>query len=118
MGSWTFRSQSHASLQLAFSGEAGASRLREHIEPLLTQIIERARNEKAVRADFTATDVALISRAVSELAGRIPEVGAGVARRHLEPFLKGVAPTPYPRPTPPPLSDAAFESWMRGDSRD
>lgn len=108
-----FQSQSRAFRQLMFAGNDHAAALRERVEPLLTGIIERAKSEGAIRADFAATDIALLTRSASEIATTLPGVGADLARRHLELLLKGLTPTPDPAAVPPPLRDDRFGDWMR-----
>nr|WP_241740072.1 MULTISPECIES: TetR/AcrR family transcriptional regulator [Microbacterium] len=93
--------------------EHGAEHLRAEIEPLLSAIIDRAKAEQAVRADFTATDIPLLTHAIADIATRMPGIGAELARRHLELLIKGLAPTPDDVPVPAPLPDARFGEWLR-----
>ncbi|CDK00212.1 putative TetR-family transcriptional regulator [Microbacterium sp. C448] len=94
--------------------EQDAARLRAEVEPLLTGIVERAKREGTVRADFAATDIPILTHTISRVATSTPGFGPELARRHLELLIKGLGPTPDETPVPPPLADSAFPDWMRG----
>ncbi|MEQ6899225.1 helix-turn-helix domain-containing protein [Microbacterium sp. KR10-403] len=105
---------SRAQQQLLFSTEApDAGVLRTEVEPRLTAIIERAKAEGAVRADFAATDVPVLTHAVTDAATRLPDGGRELAVRHLELLLKGLAPGEDEVPIPPPLPDERFAQWLQ-----
>lgn len=108
------QSQSRAVKQLFYGGAEPAARLlRERVEPLLTELVERAKLEGRVRADFAATDIPILTHAISGTAHAMPGRGEELARRHLELVLKGMSATNDPHPVPPPLPDDAFIEWMR-----
>ncbi len=110
----TMQSASRAMPQIMFDhADEGASLLRERIEPLLTGIVERAKAEGAVRSDFAATDIPILTHAVSAIAASMPNGGADLARRHLELLWKGIAATPDEAPVPSPLADDDFAEWLR-----
>lgn len=91
-----------------------ARQLRERIEPLLTAIIQRARTEGAVRDDFAATDIPIITRAISSVSvGTTQEAGKRIARRQVELFLRGIGPIQHDDPIPPPLHDDEFAGWLK-----
>jgi AcrR family transcriptional regulator len=82
-------------------GKTRAEAMRTQMRPLLRRLIERAQEQGALRADFTAEDMPLIFWA----GGRVIEATAGVApefwRRHLGLLLDGLraeAATPLPHP--------------------
>jgi AcrR family transcriptional regulator len=95
------------------STDDAARRLRERVEPLLTDIIDRAKAEGALRADFAATDIAILTNSISRLALASSPHGPGLAQRHLELLLKGLGPTPDPHQIPQPLSDGDFADPAR-----
>lgn len=113
-----FQSRNRAAQQLVFTdGETEASRLRADIEPLLTSIIDRAKAEGAVREDFAATDIPLMTHAIADIATRMPEGGLALAQRHLELLIKGISPTPDDTPVPGPLPDERFGDWLGSVAR-
>ena len=82
-------------------GRARAEAMRTRMRPLLRRLIERAQEQGALRADFTAEDMPLVFWA----GGRVIEATAAVApelwRRHLGLLLDGLraeAATPLPHP--------------------
>jgi AcrR family transcriptional regulator len=92
-------------------GRARAEAMRTRMRPLLRRMIERAQEQGALRADFTAEDMPVVFWA----GGRVIEATAAVApefwRRHLGLLLDGLraeAATPLPRPplTPAQLNRA------------
>ncbi len=119
VGFFAFQSSSRAMPQLMFDhADHGAAVLRGRIEPLLTEIIERAKAEGAVRADFSATDIPILTHAVTSIAATMPVGGVDLARRHFELLWKGLAATPDVEPVPAPLHDDDFAHWLRAVSRD
>jgi AcrR family transcriptional regulator len=99
------------------SGRSPAEVLTASIAPLLSEIIDRAKAEGAVRADFAATDMATLTHAASGVAVALPEIGPGLARRHVELLLKGIAASPDLTPIPGPLSDEQFTDWLSAVAR-
>jgi AcrR family transcriptional regulator len=82
-------------------GRARAEAMRTRMRPLLRRLIERAQEQGALRADFTAEDMPVVFWA----GGRVIEATAAVApefwRRHLGLLLDGLraeAATPLPHP--------------------
>jgi AcrR family transcriptional regulator len=101
--------------EFLYSDGAGRSpfrQLRERIEPPLTRLVERAKAEGALRADFRATDMPLLILMLSRLAHTDPTLGPPMARRYLELLLKGLAPGPDPVPVEPPLDDDTLQEWF------
>jgi AcrR family transcriptional regulator len=82
-------------------GRARAEAMRTRMRPLLRRLIERAQEQGALRADFTAEDMPVVFWA----GGRVIEATAAVApefwRRHLGLLLDGLraeSATPLPHP--------------------
>jgi AcrR family transcriptional regulator len=97
-------------------GRARAEAMRARMRPLLRRLIERAQEQGALRADFTAEDMPLVFWA----GGRVIEATAAVApelwRRHLGLLLDGLraeAATPLPHP---PLTRAQLNRATRRPS--
>ena len=95
-------------------GRARAEAMRARMRPLLRELIERAQEHGALRADFTAEDMPL----VFWTGGRVIEATAAVApefwRRYLGLLLDGLraeAATPLPHP---PLTRAQLNRATAG----
>jgi AcrR family transcriptional regulator len=95
-------------------GRARAEAMRARIRPLLRELIERAQEQGALRADFTAEDMPL----VFWTGGRVIEATAAIApefwRRYLALLLDGLraeAATPLPHP---PLTRAQLNRATAG----
>lgn len=113
----SIQARNRAAQQLFFTSADDAARLlRERVEPLLTDLVERAKAEGSLRSDFAATDVPILANAISRLAHAASPHGPELARRHLELLLKGLAATPDTAPVPPPLSDDDFGDWIRASA--
>ncbi|MFI5062265.1 MAG: TetR/AcrR family transcriptional regulator [Actinomycetales bacterium] len=113
----SIQARNRAVQQLFFTSADDAARLlRNRIEPLLTDLVERAKAEGRLRADFAATDVPILANSISRLAHAASPHGPELARRHLELLLKGLAATPDTVPVPPPLSDDDFGDWIRASA--
>ena len=109
--------ENRAVQQLFFtSADDAAIRLRARIEPLLTDLVERAKAEGSLRLDFAATDVPILTNSISRVAHAASPAGPELARRHLELVLKGIAATPDPVAVPPALSDDDFGAWIRASA--
>jgi AcrR family transcriptional regulator len=86
--------------------------LRARIEPPLTELVERAKAEGALRADFRATDVPLLIVMFSRLAHTDRTLGPAMARRYLELLLNGLGPDADRGPVEPPPDDDALGAWL------
>jgi AcrR family transcriptional regulator len=86
-------------------------RLRARIEPPLTDLVERAKAEGALRADFRATDVPLMIFMLSRMAHSHRTLGPPMARRYLELLLIGLSPA-ADGPVEPPLDDDTLAVWF------
>jgi len=91
------------------SVDAAIEVLHEHVVPRLGEIVARAKAEGAVRDDFAATDIPVLTATIARAAAG-PH-GPDLARRHLELLIAGLAPRIDEVPVPPPLPDADFEAW-------
>jgi len=91
--------------------DTAADVLRSRVEPVLSSLIARAKSEGAIRSDFAATDVPLLTATIARIA-RVPGHGPGLAERHLELLLKGLGPTGDTSTVPPPLADDDFGHWL------
>ena len=112
------QTRSRAVRELMFDDvETEATRLRRDVEPLLTGIVERAKAEGAVRADFAATDIPVLTHSVSAVAAGMPDGGRELAQRHIELLIKGIAATPDAASVPPPLPDDRFADWLGAVAR-
>lgn len=99
--------------QLLFrAAEPDARLLRERIEPLLSDIIKRAKAKGAVRADLSATDIPVLTHAGSSTASAMDDGGSELAQRHIELLIKGIALSPDDVPVPGPLPDEEFAKWL------
>ena len=113
----SIQSRNRAAQQLFFTSSDDAARLlRARIEPLLTDLVERAKVEGALRMDFAATDVPIFTNSISRLAHAASPHGPELARRQLELLIKGLGPTADPESIPPPLSDDDFGDWVRASA--
>ena len=91
-----------------------SDRLRERMEPPLTELVERAKAEGKLRADFRATDIPLLVMMLSRLAHTHRTLGPVMAKRYLEIVLKGLGPEPDQDTIPPPVDDEALGAWLAG----
>jgi AcrR family transcriptional regulator len=88
------------------------ARLRARIAPPLTELVERAKAEGALRADFRATDLPLLILMFSRLAHTDRTLGPPMAQRYLELLLNGLAPGLDRGPVVPPPDDDALGTWL------
>ena len=97
--------------------DSSIKRLRQRVEPLLTELVERSKSEGKLRSDFRATDVPVLILMLSRLAHTDPVLGPDMARRYLELLLKGLGPTPDPVTVPIPPDDDTFGHWLAAQAR-
>ena len=79
-----------AILQHPDPGRTRVARATERVAPLITAIVERAREQGKLRADFADTDVPLIQLALSALIDRTRTTQPMLYRRYLTMFLDGM----------------------------
>jgi AcrR family transcriptional regulator len=94
----------------------GASKLagaREELRALSEQVLERAREQRALRADFTFSDLALLFWSFAPLIDATAEVAPQTWRRHLHFFLDGLRAEAGTPQAEPPLSDTELEAAMQ-----
>ena len=85
-------------------GHALLERARGQIQPLVDEVLARAQDAGAVRADLTATDLFLLQHAISEVADFSRESAPDAWRRLLAISLDGLRPDrrrPSVMPAPP-----------------
>lgn len=82
-------------------GHARLERGRDRIQPLVEEILERARRAGVVREDLTATDLFLLQHAISEAADFTREQAPDAWRRLLAIVFDGLRPDRR-RPSPMP----------------
>lgn len=112
------QAENRALQQVLFTNvDTAAALLRARVEPVLADLVERAKAEGALRPDFAATDIPILTQTVSALAHRLPGNGVELAERHLELLLKGLRATPDEHPVPPPLGDEYFADWLLAMAR-
>lgn len=107
-----------ATMELATKAPEPAIRvLQECVVPALTDLVERAKAEGALRDDFAASDIPVLTHAISTIAHTMPAGGPQLAQRHLELLLKGIAATQDPAHIPLPLADEDFAAWLQATRR-
>lgn len=85
-------------------GHARLERAKDSIQPLVEEILERARRAGVVREDLTATDLFMLQHAISEAADFTREQAPDAWRRLLTVVLDGLRPDrrrPSAMPAPP-----------------
>jgi hypothetical protein len=80
--------------------------------PPLTELIERAKAEGALRADFRATDVPALTFMLSRLAHTDRTIRPALARRYLQLILDGMRPGTDPGPIEPAIDDDTLGDWL------
>ena len=87
-------------------GQDRVKETRDRIAPLLTRIVDRAKREGAVRADFEQSDLVFIQLAVSAIMAGSRAVSPDLYRRYLAMFLDGIRTSGGPTPIPFAALDA------------
>ncbi|WP_238011759.1 helix-turn-helix domain-containing protein [Dactylosporangium sp. AC04546] len=93
---------------LSFLHEASApspdvTRARERMDTTVARLVERAREQGAVRADVTGTDVVLLMCAPNYVTSYVPGAPPDLWRRYLAIIFDGLRPQgAHPLPHPPP----------------
>lgn len=86
---------------------------REDLRALFEQVLDRARADGGLRADFTVSDLALLLWSFAPVMDATATVAPDAWRRHLHVLLDGLradAATPHAEP---PLSDDELQASMR-----
>ena len=94
----------------------GVSKLagaREELRALYEQVLERARRQGALRADFTFSDLALLFWSFAPLIDATAEVAPKAWRRHLRWLLDGLRAEAATRQAEPALADEELLAAMR-----
>ncbi|ACU38447.1 TetR/AcrR family transcriptional regulator [Actinosynnema pretiosum subsp. pretiosum] len=87
----------------------------DRMEPLLRDLVERARTEGSLRPDVTAEDLPVVMAMISELALHADPVRPGLHTRYLALVLDGLrapATTPLGDPLTRTELDAVAENWL------
>lgn len=95
----------------------GHELIRQRIKPSLDALVLRARKEGDMRADLTATDIAVMELAVLDVAEFTAAVAPDAWRRHLAIMLDGMRVRPddaYEPLLQPPMDDGQLETCMIG----
>jgi AcrR family transcriptional regulator len=90
-----------------------ASRLRGRIERLSERLLERAREQGLLRADFTRGDLALLVWSLGPVLEATSEVAPEAWRRHLGFVIDGLSPRAASPAPVPPLSEQELAASMR-----
>jgi AcrR family transcriptional regulator len=90
---------------LAGAGELNAevTRARDRMHRTIHELVDRAREHRAIRADITGTDVILLMCAPNYVTGYLPDAPPELWRRYLAIIFDGPRPAAaHPLPQPPP----------------
>jgi AcrR family transcriptional regulator len=101
-----------------FDGAPRLVEIRRQIQRRLVELVNRARSEGAVRADFTAEDLVFVTLANSRIAEVTRDVAPGAWRRNAELFLDSIRPErAHPLRQPPMKPSEVARAMMRPASR-
>jgi AcrR family transcriptional regulator len=103
-------------LLFATYGRDRVACLREQVRPVVDRLVTRAQEAGALRADFSATDVPMLTAMLATVAEYTAPVQPGLWRRYLALILDALRPdgaTPLPRPA---LTPAEMELVVRAHS--
>ncbi|WP_224392465.1 TetR/AcrR family transcriptional regulator [Pseudonocardia sp. ICBG1293] len=90
-------------LQTLTEGDSGIAALRDELHGCVEQLVDRAREAGAVRADITGTDVWVLICAPVHATGYVSDPAPDLWRRYLAIIFDGLRPAgahPLPRPAP------------------
>jgi AcrR family transcriptional regulator len=94
-------------------GDGNLALARQKLRRLFEQLLERAREQGTLRADFTLSDLALLFWSFAPLIDATAEVAPHAWRRHLNWLLDGLRVDAATPQVEPPLSDEELEAAMR-----
>jgi AcrR family transcriptional regulator len=86
---------------------------REDLRALFAHVIDRARADGSLRADFTVSDLALLFWSFAPVMDATAAVAPDAWRRHLHLLLDGLRAGAATPPAAPPLSDDELQASMR-----
>ena len=89
-------------------GDARVSEARDRVAPLLVTLVERAKQQGAIRSDFDQTDIIFIQVALSAVMDYTRNLAPDLYRRYLAIFLDGIR-IAGPRFTPLPAEALTAE---------
>jgi AcrR family transcriptional regulator len=93
-------------------GAGKLARAREELSGLFEQVLELAREQGALRDDFTFSDLALLFWSFAPLIDATAEVAPNVWRRHLHWVLDGLRAEAATSQAEPPLTDEELRTAM------
>ncbi|WP_329106980.1 TetR/AcrR family transcriptional regulator [Micromonospora sp. NBC_01699] len=92
-------------LHAAGEPSAEVTRVRERMYATVHQLVDRARDHGAVRADVTGDDIILLMCAPNYVASYVPDASPDLWRRYLAIIFDGLRPQgAHPLPHPPPAT--------------
>jgi AcrR family transcriptional regulator len=71
-------------------GRGRVNQTRDRIAPLMTQLVDRAKEQRAVRPDFDQTDLIFIQLSLSAIIDSTRELAPDLYRRYLTMWLDGI----------------------------
>lgn len=90
-------------LQASGALSAGVTAVRDQLFRTIHQLVDRARDRGAVRADITGADVILLMCAPNYVVGYVPDASPDLWQRYLAIIFDGLRPQgAHPLPQPPP----------------
>ncbi|HEY4348376.1 MAG TPA: helix-turn-helix domain-containing protein [Gaiellaceae bacterium] len=87
--------------------------MRERLERLTDELLERARSQGVLRADYTRADFSLLFWSLGPILEATGEVAPDAWRRHLAFVLDGLRPEAARPATSPPLTDEQLAEAMQ-----
>jgi AcrR family transcriptional regulator len=96
-------------------GRARVAGMREHLRPLASELVERARDSGVLRPDITDQDMPVIHMMVGAVIDGARDVEPELWRRYLAIVVRGLRAEPSPAEPLPigPLDEAQVEDVMR-----
>lgn len=95
------------------SGAGRFASAREELRELIEHLLERAREQGKLRADFTLSDLALLFWSFTPLIDATAEVAPNAWRRHLHWLLDGLRADVATPQAEPPLTDEKLHAAMQ-----
>jgi hypothetical protein len=95
------------------AGEGRLTEARRHTRRLFGELLDRARAQGELRADFTVADLSLLLWSFAPVIDATAETAPNVWRRHLHWLLDGMRADAATPQVEPPLDDAQLDAAMR-----
>jgi len=103
-------------LLFATYGRDRVAYLREQVRPVVDRLVTRAQQAGALRADFSATDVPMLTAMLATVAEYAAPVQPGLWRRYLRLMVDALRPDGATPLAPPALTAAEMELVVRAHS--